>query len=83
MLTQKDSFGNMMGPLTIEGAEDMANAIVQQKLMTQNKALFDEIDALYKDPTMNQVVKHRVMEVLYSQEFMRSNQKISLADIVQ
>ena len=51
--------------------------------MTQNKALFDEIDALYKDPTMNQVVKHRVMEVLYSQEFMRSNQKISLADIVQ
>jgi len=83
MLTQKDSFGNMMGPLTMEGAEDMANAIVQQKLMTQNKSLFDEIDALYKDPTMNQVVKQRVMEVLYSQEFMRSNQKISLADIVQ
>jgi len=83
MLTKKDDFGNLMGPLTMEGAEDMANAIVQQKLMLQNKTLFEEIDRLYKDPTMNQVVKHRVMEVLYSQEFMRSNQRLSLSDVVQ
>ena len=72
---------------SISGGEKTLAAVVfvlaLQKLKPSPFYLFDEIDALYKDPTMNQVVKQRVMEVLYSQEFMRSNQKISLADIVQ
>lgn len=81
--TKKDAYGNIMGPITLEGARNMANGIIQQKLKLQNEALFDEIDALYTDPQMNFYVKERVFERLYQQEFLRDNSSISLSEIVQ
>ena len=83
MMTKKDNYGRTMGPLTMEGAQDMANLIIQQKLKQQNKALFDAIDAAYADPSANSIVKQRAFQVLYQQEFLRSNEPITLGDIVQ